>query len=124
MIDTFSIRCSILRLAFSGKLTDQRDEDGTASDIFKKIGLKKPTDIIENEPYIIPNSWAWVRLADLYKVNPKVEADNDIEAAFIPMEKINGGFDKDFTFETQKWEIASKNHTIAIKIINSKCHRI
>ncbi len=111
MIDTFSIRCGVLRLAFSGKLTDQRDEDGTAPDILNKIDTKKPITEIENGPYSIPASWAWVRLADLYKVNPKVEADDNIEAAFIPMERISGGFDREFTFKTQKWEIASKNHT-------------
>ena len=111
MIDTFAIRCSILRLAFSGKLTDQISTDGTAADILARINSKK--DIRQNEslPYPIPDSWAWAKLADLYKINPKVEADGGTDAAFIPMERISGGFCKDFTFETQKWEQAAKNHT-------------
>ena len=111
MIDTFSIRCSILRLAFSGKLTIQLEEDGSASNIFERIKSKKPVETIEEGPYQIPSSWVWARLSDLYNVNPKVEADNETEAAFIPMERISGGFNRTFSFKKQKWEKASKNHT-------------
>lgn len=111
MIDTFTIRCNILHLAFSGKLTIQIEEEGTAQDILNFISEKKSIVSVEEGPYTIPDSWAWVRLKDLYKINPKVIADNDTAAAFIPMERISGGFDKAFTFEIQKWEKASKNHT-------------
>lgn len=111
MIDTFAIRCSILRLAFSGKLSEQAEADGTAEDILNRINSKKALSQTENVPYAIPDSWAWVRLADLYTINPKVEADGKQEAAFISMERISGGFDRAFTYETQSWERASKNHT-------------
>ncbi len=111
MIDTFTIRCNILHLAFSGKLTNQLKEDGTAKDILDLIYEKKPIVSVEDGPYALPDSWAWVRLKDLYKINPKVIADNDTAAAFIPMERISGGFDRAFTFEIQKWERAAKNHT-------------
>jgi type I restriction enzyme S subunit len=111
VIDTFTIRCNILHLAFSGKLTIQIEEEGTAQDILNFISEKKSIVSVEEGPYTIPDSWAWVRLKDLYKINPKVIADNDTAAAFIPMERISGGFDKAFTFEIQKWEKASKNHT-------------
>ena len=40
MIDTFTIRCNILHLAFSGKLTDQIKEEGTAKDILDLIEYK------------------------------------------------------------------------------------
>ena len=111
MIDTFAIRCSILHLAFSGKLTEQIDTDGTAVDILNRISSSKSIAQTENVPYEIPDSWAWVKLSDLYRINPKVNADGATEAAFIPMERISGGFGRDFTYETQKWERASKNHT-------------
>ena len=111
MIDTFTIRCNILHLAFSGKLTNQIKEEGTAKDILNYICEKKPVVSVEDGPYALPDSWAWVRLKDLYKINPRIIADNDTEAAFIPMERISGGFDRSFTFEIQKWEKASKNHT-------------
>lgn len=111
MIDTFSIRCSILRLAFSGKLTNHSETEENASDLLSRISAKKNIEQTENTPYEIPDSWAWVRLSDLYKINPKVEAEDSAEAAFIPMERISAGFDRSFSFETQKWEQASKNHT-------------
>ena len=111
MIDTFTIRCNILHLAFSGKLTNQIKEEGTAKDILDLISNRKPLVSVEDGPYTLPDSWAWVRLKDLYKINPRIIADNDTEAAFIPMERISGGFDRSFTFEIQKWEKASKNHT-------------
>ena len=47
MIDTFSIRCSILRLAFSGKITEQMIADGTSRELLAKISPKK--DIVQNE---------------------------------------------------------------------------
>lgn len=51
MIDTFAIRCSILRLAFSGKLSEQAEVDGTATDILNKINAKKDISQTENVPY-------------------------------------------------------------------------
>lgn len=111
MIDTFSIRCSILRLAFSGMLSEQREAEGTAKELLLRISPQKNIEQTENTPYEIPASWAWVRIADLYKINPKVEASGTTEAAFIPMERISAGFDSSFSYETQSWEQASKNHT-------------
>ncbi len=111
MIDTFSIRCSILRLAFSGKLSEQRIADGNARSLLARISPKKSIEQTENTPYEIPDTWAWVKLADLYTINPKVDADDDTEAAFIPMERVNAGFDRTFSFERQSWAQASKNHT-------------
>ena len=111
MIDTFSIRCNILRLAFSGKLSEQRIADGNARSLLSRISSKKSVEQTENTPYEIPITWAWVKLADLYTINPKVDADDDTEAAFIPMERVNAGFDRTFSFERQSWVQASKNHT-------------
>lgn len=111
MIDTFSIRCSILHLAFSGKLTEQHESDGTAFELISMVNPSKTIIYDGKTPYDLPPSWAWVRLADLYSINPKIEADSSVDAAFIPMDKISAGFDDRFSFETQKWGVASKNHT-------------
>ncbi len=69
MINTFAIRCSILRLAFSGKLTEQNKSDGTAKELLERITVKS-IEQVEGAPYSIPSSWAWVKIGDLYKVNP------------------------------------------------------
>lgn len=111
MIDTLSIRNSILRLGFSGKLTSQKDSDEKVSDMLSRINPKKNIVQTKKIPYEIPQTWSWVKLSDLYSINPKVEATGSDESAFIPMERINPGFSGDFTYEVQSWEKASKNHT-------------
>ena len=97
MIDTLSIRNSILRLGFSGKLTSQQNTDEKVSDMLSRINPKKDIVQTENTPYEIPQTWSWVKLSDLYSINPKVEAAESDEAAFIPMEKICPGFTDNFT---------------------------
>lgn len=109
MIDTHAIRCNIIRLALSGSLTKQQESDGNAADLLARLGIcATETD---EQPYQLPSTWAWVKLADLYKVNPRVIANDDDDAAFIPMERILAGFRDGFTYERQKWSKASKNHT-------------
>ena len=111
MIDTFAIRCSVLHLAFSGVLTEHIETDGNISDLLTRANPTKSIAQTENVPYDIPASWAWVKLSDLYKINPKVEADDNIDSAFVSMEKISAGFDRSFSYEIQNWAQASKNHT-------------
>ena len=111
MIDTFAIRCNVLKLAFSGQLSQHEVEDGAIDDLLKRVNPNREIKQSEAGPYEIPENWAWVKLEDLYETNPKVEAADDTDAAFIPMERISAGFSDSFTFEVQKWSAASKNHT-------------
>src|SRR5690625_5955817 len=77
-----SLKNSILQLAIQGKLVEQREEDGTAEELYKEIQLekeklieegkirkqKKLPKITEEEiPFEIPDNWRWVRLNDLVK---------------------------------------------------------
>ena len=111
MIDTKAIRCAVLQLAFSGKLTERQEGDDSVTALLQRISPNKDIRQTEDNPYSIPDHWAWVKLGDLYTVNPKVQADEDTIAAFIPMERISAGFDGTFSYEEQKWSTASKNHT-------------
>lgn len=111
MIDTFAIRCNVLKLAFSGQLSQHEVEDGAIDDLLKRVNPNREIKQAEAGPYEIPENWAWVKLEDLYEINPKVEAADDTDAAFIPMERISAGFSELFTFEVEKWSAASKNHT-------------
>ena len=111
MIDTFAIRCNVLKLAFSGQLSQHEVEDGAIDDLLKRVNPNREIKQSEAGPYEIPENWAWVKLEDLYEINPKVEAADDTDAAFIPMERISAGFDKSFSYVVQKWSEASKNHT-------------
>ena len=71
---------SILQYAIQGKLVEQREEDGTAEDLYKQIqeekkklikeGKIKKTkalpEITEDEiPFGIPENWKWVKLGNL-----------------------------------------------------------
>ena len=85
--------------------------DGNARSILSRISPKKSVEQTENTPYEIPDTWAWVKLADLYTINPKVDAGDAKDAAFIPMERVGAGFNRTFSFERQSWVQASKNHT-------------
>lgn len=71
------LKNSILQLAIQGKLVEQRPEEGTAEELFKKIQEEKQrliaqkkikkekplSEITEDEkPFEIPESWMWVRV--------------------------------------------------------------
>ena len=67
---------------------------------------------IDNEiPFEIPSNWCWVRVDNLFAINPKVVARDNVESAFIPMEKIEPGYDSRFTFEKVKWSEIKKAYT-------------
>ncbi|MBR1854885.1 MAG: restriction endonuclease subunit S [Lachnospiraceae bacterium] len=66
----------------------------------------------ENEqPYEVPENWCWVKLGCLYEVNPKNDADDDVEASFIPMEQIEAGMVSAFTYDINVWGKIRKGHT-------------
>ena len=104
-----------LRLVKEGKLKKSalndsvifRDDDNR---YYEKIG-KKCVDITEEIPFSIPANWTWVRIRDVFRLNPKNEADDDSMAAFIPMEKISAGYKSDFVFDTVKWGSIKKGFT-------------
>ena len=75
-----TVKSKLLELAMQGKLTDQRDEDGDARELFqdiqeekkrliaeKKIKKEKPLPEIEADeiPFEIPTNWMWVRLGNI-----------------------------------------------------------
>lgn len=77
------LKNSILQLAIQGKLVEQREEEGTAKELLKKIDAEKKhlikegkikkqkalPDIKEDEiPFDIPESWEWVRLSEIIDV--------------------------------------------------------
>jgi type I restriction enzyme, S subunit len=71
---------SILQYAIKGKLVEQREDEGTAEELYQQIQeekeklvkegkikkQKKLPEIAEDEiPFDIPENWRWVRLADV-----------------------------------------------------------
>ena len=76
---------SLLQLAIQGKLVEQRTEEGTGEELYQQIQAEKQAlikagkikkdkplpEITEDEvPFEIPESWKWVRLSDILRVQP------------------------------------------------------
>ena len=103
------------KLVKEGKLKKSALNDsvifrGEDNKYYEQIG-KKCVDITEEIPFSIPANWKWVRIRDVFQLNPKNEADNETLAAFIPMEKISAGYKSDFTFDLVKWGNIKKGFT-------------
>ena len=103
------------KLVKEGKLKKSTLNDsiifrGDDNRYYEQIG-KNCVDITEEIPFSIPANWKWVRIRDVFQLNPKNEADNETLAAFIPMEKISAGYKSDFTFDLVKWGNIKKGFT-------------
>ena len=117
---------SILQTAIQGKLVPQLPEEGTGEELFQQIQAEKQAlmkagkikkekplpGITEDEiPFDIPESWKWVRVAQIVTLNPKNDLDDDLEVAFIPMPCVQDGFRNQHTFEIKKWKEIKKGFT-------------
>ena len=75
---------SILQYAIQGRLVEQREEEGSAEELYKEIQKEKEkltkegkirrtkalAEVSEDEiPFDIPENWKWVRLGDIFNVN-------------------------------------------------------
>ncbi|MFL0167512.1 restriction endonuclease subunit S [Candidatus Clostridium helianthi] len=133
---------SILQYAIQGKLVEQREEDGTAEELYKKIQEEKEklvkekkikkekplAEITDDEvPFEIPESWKWVRLGNLFsvstgltpaKTNPLFHENGDIpwitssQTGELKIEKANNFITK-FAIENTNIKIYPK-HTLLI----------
>ena len=96
-----------LRLLKEGKLkkkdiTDSVIFKGEDNKYFEKIG--KDVVCVDNEiPFDIPDSWMWVRIKDIFQINPKNKASDATIAAFIPMDKISATYGSAYTYDSVKW---------------------
>ena len=120
------LKSSILQLAIQGRLVEQRPEEGTGEELYRqiqaekkrliqegKIKKEKPLpEIAEDEvPFEIPESWKWVRVAQVVTLNPKNDLDDHLDTAFIPMPCVSDGFRNSHTFEVKKWGEIKKGFT-------------
>ena len=54
-------------------------------------------------PFEIPKGWEWCRFGSIVIHNPQVTADDETNAAFMPMTLIDAGYGSSYTYETKKW---------------------
>ena len=61
-------------------------------------------DIIDDLPFDIPASWHWVRLKDVFIINPRNRLDDDLDVSFIPMPLIDDGYSGKHTAKVRRWK--------------------
>ena len=86
-----------------------RGEDNSHYEKFVATGEVKCID--EEIPFEIPQGWEWCRVSSIFQINPKVVAEDDANAAFIPMEAITAGYGSEFKFYEKKWKEIKSGYT-------------
>jgi type I restriction enzyme S subunit len=112
------LRQQLLQDAVQGKLVPQNATDEPAGELLKKIKaekalrqaqgkLKKEKELPpikpEEIPFEIPENWVWCRLGEACLINPRNKADDNIDAAFVPMPMISRKYNEPPQFEIRKW---------------------
>jgi len=91
-------------------LSDSIIYKGADNKYFEKIGktVKEATDEI---PFEIPTTWQWVRIKDIFQINPKNIAEENCISAFIPMEKICATYGSEFSYDEVQWKAIKAGYT-------------
>ena len=86
-----------------------RGEDNSYYEKILATGEVKCID--EEVPFEIPQGWEWCRVSSLFQINPKVVAEDNVSAAFIPMEAISAGYGSEFRYYEKKWGEIKSGYT-------------
>ena len=126
-MDTKLLKQKILDLAIHGKLVPQDPNDEPASVLLERIRAEREQQNPQgrrrqsrntsdnqhytNVPFEIPESWEWVRVNDLFLLNPKNHVDDNMDVGFVPMECVKDGYSGKHFFYTKKWQEVKKGYT-------------
>ena len=109
------IRAEKARLVKEGKIKKDKKETiiyrGEDNSYYEKFADGKVVCIDEEIPFEIPLTWSWSRLSNIVQINPKNYVDDDKEAAFIPMEKIEATYLSSYTYTVRKWREIKSGYT-------------
>ena len=84
----------------------------SVSSYYEKILATGEVKCIDDEiPFEIPQGWEWCRVSSLFQINPKIVADDNTSAAFIPMEAISAGYGSEFRYYEKKWGEIKSGYT-------------
>ena len=104
------LRNQILELAISGKLVPQDTSDEPAISLLKHINSAiEPCDNRHYEN--VPNGWQFVKIKDIFTINPKNKVDDDLEAGFVSMSMIDESYRDSYQFEKKKWALIKTGFT-------------
>ena len=109
------IRTEKARLVKEGKIKKDKKESiiyrGEDNSYYEKFADGKVVCIDDEIPFEIPESWTWGRLSNMVQINPKNYVDDNKEAAFIPMEKIEATYLSSYTYTVRKWREIKSGYT-------------
>ena len=110
------IREEKARLVKEKKIKQDKNESiiyrGDDNSYYEKFTATGEVKCVDDEITIsIPKSWEFARLQNIVQINPKNDCEDIIEAAFIPMEKIDATSLSSFTIATKKWGEIKKGFT-------------
>ena len=91
-------------------LTDSVIFKGDDNKYWEKVG-KEMRCIDDGIPFEIPASWQWVRIKDIFQINPKNVAEDNCISAFIPMEKICATYGSEFSYDEVQWKTIKTGYT-------------
>ncbi len=95
-------KSKILDLAISGKIVPQDPNDEPAIELLKRINPGfEPCDNSHYEN--LPKNWCLAKVKDVFVINPRNKAEDNIIAGFIPMTLIDDGYSNTFSYETRTW---------------------
>lgn len=116
------LRRFVLDLAVRGKLVEQDPDDEPASELLKRIqaekdritprrqGAKKGKDGSLGElaswregPFVIPESWAWSKLAEIGFISPRNDIEGVTPVSFVPMTLIPAEYGIPHKHEIRTW---------------------
>ena len=104
------IKSTILDMAIIGRLIPQNPSDEPAIQLIRTINPDfRSTDNRHYEN--VPTGWQFVKIKDVFTLNPKTKVDDDIDAGFVSMAMIDDGYRDSYQFEKKKWALIKNGFT-------------
>lgn len=118
------LRGFVLDIAVRGKLVPQSDNEESAEALLQRIASEKTRRVNAGEarqpknlpspdepPCALPQSWRWSSIAEIGFISPRVEANDDTQASFVPMPMIAAELGVAHQHEPRKWGEIKKGYT-------------
>ena len=104
-------KSKIFDLAIHGKLVPQDPNDEPAIELLKRINPKAQTTCDNEHNRKLPPNWTFTKIKNLFEINPKTQADDNLDVAFVPMANISDGYRNLFTYDKRKWRSIKSGFT-------------